>query len=100
MFIKGYIMKKKHRNIEKDFSYVCYNPCGFDKHKLEKIELLPEEIEAIRLSDYEGLYQEECAKKMGISRTTFSRILSSAHKKIADGFINKKAIRIDKWKKY
>jgi len=88
-------MKKKHRNIEKDFSYVCYKPCGFDKDKLEKIELLEEELEAIRLSDYEGMYQEECAQKMGISRTTFSRILTSAHKKIADGFINTKAIRIE-----
>jgi len=88
-------MKKKHRNIEKDFSYVCYKPCGFNKDELEKIELLEEELEAIRLSDYEGLYHEESSKKMGISRTTFSRILASAHKKIADGFINKKAIRIE-----
>jgi len=89
-------MKKKHRNIQQDHSHVCYKPCGFRKEDLEKIELLEEEMEAIRLSDYEGMYQEECAKIMGISRTTFSRILSSAHKKIADGFLNTKAIRIVK----
>jgi len=89
-------MKKKHRNIQQDHSHLCYKPCGFNKDELEKIELLEEEMEAIRLSDYEGLYQEECAKKMEISRTTFSRILTSAHKKIADGFLNTKAIRIVK----
>jgi predicted DNA-binding protein (UPF0251 family) len=89
-------MRKKHRNIELDHSHLCYKPCGFSKNELEKIELLEEEMEAIRLSDYEGLYQEECAKKMEISRTTFSRILASAHKKIADGFLNTKAIRIVK----
>jgi predicted DNA-binding protein (UPF0251 family) len=89
-------MKKKHRNIELDHSHLCYKPCGFNKDELEKIELLEEEMEAIRLSDYEGLYQEECAKKMEISRTTFSRILTSAHKKIADAFLNTKAIRIVK----
>ena len=89
-------MKKKHRNIELDHSHLCFKPCGFDKDKIQKVELLEEEMEAIRLSDYEGLYHEECAQKMGISRTTFSRILSKAHKKLADGLLNTKAIRITK----
>jgi len=89
-------VKKKHRHIEIDHSHLCYKPCGYDKESLDKISLLEEEVEAIRLSDYEGLYHEECAKKMGISRTTFSRILAKAHKKIADAFLNTKAIRINK----
>jgi len=89
-------MRKKHRNIEKDHSHLCYKPCGFNKDELLKVELLEEEMEAIRLSDYEGLYHEECANKMGISRTTFSRILSKAHLKLADALLNTKAIRIAK----
>ena len=53
-----------------------------------------EEIEAVRLKDFDGLEQEECAKKMEVSRQTFQRILNSARYKIADSLINGKAIRI------
>ena len=38
----------------------------------------------------------KAAKKMKISKSTFQRLLSSAHKKIADALINGKAIRIHK----
>lgn len=55
-----------------------------------------DEMEAIRLSDYEGLYQQEAADRMGISRTTFSRILEGAHRKIADALLHTKAISITK----
>ena len=88
-------MKKKQKNIEADHSHICYKPCGFKKEELDKIELLEEEMEAIRLSDYNGLYHEECAKKMNISRSTFSRILAKAHQKIADGLLNTKALKIN-----
>ena len=62
---------------------------------LEEINLEMDEFEAIRLKNYEGLYQEKAAEKMKISRQTFGRILESANKKIADAMINGKAIRID-----
>jgi predicted DNA-binding protein (UPF0251 family) len=88
-------MRKKERNIEADHSHICYKPCGISRNKLEKVELLDDEMEAIRLSDYEGLYHEECAEKMNISRSTFSRILAKAHQKIADGLLNKKALKIN-----
>jgi predicted DNA-binding protein (UPF0251 family) len=39
--------------------------------------------------------QEDAARRMRISRPTFSRIVSLAHKKIADGLVNIKAIRIE-----
>ena len=39
--------------------------------------------------------QIEAAKLMKISRSTFSRIITSAHRKIADGLVNIKAIRIE-----
>ena len=62
---------------------------------LEEINLTLDEFEAIRLADLEGLYQEDAAKRMGISRQTFGNIIDSAHKKIADAFLNGKAIRIE-----
>ena len=62
---------------------------------LEEVGLLVEEAEAIRLKDLEGLEQEECAEKMNISRSTFSRILDIARQKVADALLNGKAIRIE-----
>ena len=54
-----------------------------------------DEFEAVRLADLVGLKQIDAAKKLKISRPTFSRIVSSARNKIADGLVNIKAIRID-----
>ena len=54
-----------------------------------------DEFEAVRLACLEGLKQVDAAKKLKISRPTFSRILTSAQNKIADGLVNIKAIRIE-----
>jgi len=86
--------KKIQRNIEADHSHVCFKPCGIRNIYLEQIELFEDEMEAIRLSDYEGLYQEECAKKMGVSRTTFARLITTARKKIADALLHSQALKI------
>jgi predicted DNA-binding protein (UPF0251 family) len=72
-----------------------FKPAGIRLSDLEEVNLFIEEAEAIRLKDLEGLEQEECAEKMSISRTTFSRVLNSAHSKIADALLNGKAIRIE-----
>jgi predicted DNA-binding protein (UPF0251 family)/predicted Fe-Mo cluster-binding NifX family protein len=50
--------------------------------------LLHEEIEAIYLMDVLGLYQEEAAVKMGVSRPTFTRMIKSARTKVAQGLIS------------
>jgi len=71
-----------------------YKPFGLPIRKLESVVLLLEEFEAIRLSDYENLNQEEAAKKMNISRPTFTRLYDKARKSIAKAFIEGKAIFI------
>ena len=86
--------KKIDRTIEADYSGVCFKPCGLKRSELERVILFEDEMEALRLADYEGLYQQECADRMGISRTTFSRLIESARKKIADALINTKALKI------
>lgn len=87
--------KKLERNIEADHSGVCFKPCGVRKNVLEKVYLLEDEMEALRLADYEGLYQQKCADRMGISRTTFSRLIVSARNKIADALLHTKALNIE-----
>lgn len=65
-----------------------------DENILDNILLL-EEIEAIRLKDFEGFDQQECADLMNVSRPTFRRILLSARAKISDSLLNGKSITID-----
>ena len=61
---------------------------------LDEVNLTVDEFEAIRLADLEGLYQEQAAEKMGVSRQTFGNIITSAHRKIADSLVNGKAVKI------
>lgn len=53
-----------------------------------------DELEAIRLADLLGLYHEEAAEHMGVSRATFGRILESARKKVAEALVFGKGLRI------
>ena len=62
---------------------------------LEEVVVTVDELEAIRLADFEGLYQAEAAEKMQISRQTFGRILESAHKKIAVALVEGKSLVFD-----
>jgi predicted DNA-binding protein (UPF0251 family) len=63
--------------------------------KLEGVYLTLDEFESVRLACLEEMKQIDAAKLMRISRPTFSRILTSAQRKIADGLVNIKAIRIE-----
>lgn len=72
-----------------------YKPRGVPLSVLQHVTLTVDELEAIRLADLQGLYQEQAAEKMKISRQTFGRILESAHKKIADALVNSKALAIE-----
>jgi predicted DNA-binding protein (UPF0251 family) len=54
-----------------------------------------DELEALRLADVAGLYHEQAADQMGISRRTFGRIIDSAHKKVAAALIQGMALRIE-----
>ena len=53
-----------------------------------------EELEAIRLSDFEHLDQEQAADMMGVSRHTFGRILADARGVVAEALVTGKALRI------
>ena len=76
-------------------SVTYYKPAGVRKASLEIVVLSVDELEAVRLSDLQGLTQQEAAEKMNVSQPTFNRILSSARRKIADAIINGKALRIE-----
>ncbi len=90
--------RRVRRRIRGNFEKVCFKPCGIPNHSLDRVFLDEDELEAIRLMDYEGLYQEDVAKEMGVSRPTISRILKNARAKIADAILNGKSIEIKRFK--
>ena len=71
-----------------------YKPTGVPMRDLEVVELSFAEVEALRLSDLEGLTQEEAASRMGISRRSFWSDLTDARKKIAYALTKGCAIQI------
>ncbi|PIS21952.1 hypothetical protein COT51_00055 [candidate division WWE3 bacterium CG08_land_8_20_14_0_20_41_15] len=72
-----------------------FKPQGIPLRELEEVILLPDELEALKLYDVDGLEQTKAAAKMKISQPTFARILDLANKKVADALIEGKAIRIE-----
>jgi len=72
-----------------------FKPAGIPLRLLGEVCLSVEEAEAIRLKDLEGLEQEQCAGRMGISRSTFQRVLESSRRKMANALLHGKAIRIE-----
>ncbi len=72
-----------------------FKPRGIPLSSLEEVVLTVDELEAIRLADLGGLYQEQAAEKMNVSRPTFGRIIASAHKKVAEALVAGKALKIE-----
>jgi len=72
-----------------------FKPRGVPLRTLQQVALTVDELEALRLADLEGLYQEEAAGRMNVSRQTFGRIVEAAHKKVADALVNGKALSIE-----
>ena len=62
--------------------------------RLPVIQLNLDELEALRLCDLLGLDQESAGERMGVSRGTVQRLLSSARAKVADALVNGKAVVI------
>jgi predicted DNA-binding protein (UPF0251 family) len=72
-----------------------FKPAGIPARELDEVVLPLDEFEALRLADLEGLYQEQAAERMGVSRPTFGRILDAAHRKVADALVHGHALRIE-----
>ncbi len=74
---------------------IYFKPAGVKMTDLEEVVLRNDELEAIRLKDLLGMSQREAAREMHISQPTFHRLVLMARQKIADAFVNGKAVRID-----
>lgn len=73
-----------------------FKPRGIPLRMLEEVVLEPDEVEALKLHDVDGLEQTKAAKKMKVSQPTFARTLDQVYKKIAEALIKGKSVRVEK----
>ena len=59
-----------------------------DASDAEAVALSVDEYETLRLIDAEGMTQEQCAERMGVSRTTVTAIYDRARHKAASALVN------------
>lgn len=86
---------KIERNICGSAPYKCFKPNGVPLSKLNKTDLLAEELEALRLADLESLSQLEAAAHMGVSRQTFGNIVKRARTKVAQSLVHGHALMLN-----
>lgn len=85
--------RRRLRKIVAPPGFRGYKPYGVSGHHPDKIELLYEEYEALKLADYDLMNHQEASKLMGVSRPTFARIYESARRKIAKALVETKEIK-------
>ena len=83
---------KKERYCEGDFCGRAFKPTGSPLQELQQLSLHRDELEALRLCDFEGLTQEEAGRRMGVSRGTIQRIITAARKKTAQALTEGQAL--------
>jgi predicted DNA-binding protein (UPF0251 family) len=71
-----------------------FKPVGRPAADLEVEILRADELEALRLADLEGLYQEAAAERMGVSRPTFARILDRARTIVARVLVEERLLLV------
>jgi len=72
-----------------------FKPTGTPLYKLKQIRLQRDELEVLRLCDWDGLVQEQAGSRMGVSRGTVQRLLASARKKMAQALVEGAAIVLE-----
>lgn len=86
---------RKRRRLARPPHTATYKPAGVPLDNLSRVLLLAEELEALRLADLEDLTQAEAAGQMGVSRSTFQRILARARQQVSLALVEGRALQIE-----
>jgi predicted DNA-binding protein (UPF0251 family) len=86
---------RKKRMLSRMPRPAIYKPAGVPLDQLRQISLLQEELEALRLADLEGLTQAQAAEEMGVSRSTFQRVVAQARRRVAQALVQGYALQIE-----
>lgn len=73
----------------------CFEPRGGASASDPEVRMSVEGLEAIRLVDLEGLATEDAARRMGVSRHTFGRVLADARQSAAEALALGRRLRIE-----
>lgn len=72
-----------------------FGPAGAPMGTLDKAVLSFDEFEALRLLHLEHLGQEEVGRRLGVSRSTVSRMASRAHRTVTEALVHGKALCVE-----
>jgi predicted DNA-binding protein (UPF0251 family) len=86
---------KNERIVHEPPLFTEFKPAGVPGKDLKEMLLSLDEFEAMRLADYLGMSHEEAADEMGISRSTFSRLVEKSRRKIAEFIFQGRVLVID-----
>ncbi len=86
---------KNNRIVHEPPIFTEFKPAGVPATGLKQVLLSLDEFEAMRLADFIGMSHEEAADEMGISRSTFSRLIEKSRKKIAEFIFQGRLLTID-----
>lgn len=86
---------KKERIVHTPPFFTEFKPLGVPAKNLESCQLTLDEYEAFRLADHIGLSHDEASEEMEISRSTFTRLIEKARKKIAELVVEGKLLTIE-----
>ncbi len=70
-----------------------FKPLG-EPARHEPVAIGLDGLEAIRLADLEGLYQDAAAERMGVSRQTYARILTRARQAVATALLERRLLLV------
>ncbi|MBQ7618098.1 MAG: DUF134 domain-containing protein [Desulfovibrio sp.] len=82
------------RFVGQEPSATYFKPCGVPLRLLDEVILPVEGLEALRLSDLEGLGMAEAAKQVRVSRFSYARTLAEARRAVAQALVQGKALRV------
>lgn len=85
---------RKQRHLLRQPKPSIFKPAGVPLENLRVIRLLPEELEALRLTDLVNLSQAEAAQQIGVSRSTFQRMLTSARRLVTMALVEGQALQV------
>jgi predicted DNA-binding protein (UPF0251 family) len=71
-----------------------FKPAGIPSSELVKVQLMLDELEALRLCDDLGLSQADAGVQMGVSRGTVQRLVKCGRKKLVTAIVNSQALII------
>jgi len=83
------------RSVAEDLEERVFKPQAVPSSELETITLTLDGLEALRLTDLEGLYQEAAAERMGVSRATYARVLLRARQTVSEALVLGKRLSIE-----